>query len=89
MFPATVQIAVQEVPEQIGALTTLRSFSEVMGLLQAGMAVHIMLARDDRRSRFYLRETVRIYGVSTDAEFMLCYNSRVCLAWISCASLDL
>ena len=84
-----VQIAVQEVPEQIGALTTLRSFSEVMELFHAGTAVHIMLTRDDRRSRFHLGETVRIYGVPTDEEFILGYNNRVNLAWVSvsCASL--
>ncbi len=84
-----VQIAVQEVPEQIGVLTTLRSFSEVMGLLQAGMAVHLMFARDDRRSRFHLGETVRIYGVSTDEGSILGCNNRVNLAWVSCASLAL
>ncbi len=36
-----VHIVVQEVAEQIVATTTLRSFSEVMELLHAGMAMHL------------------------------------------------
>lgn len=64
-----VHIVVQEVPEQIGATTTLRSFSEVMELLHAGIAMHVMLTRDDHSSRFQEGELVRIYGISTDGFF--------------------
>ena len=65
-----VHIVVQEVPEQIGATTTLRSFSEVMELLHAGIAVHVRLTRDDHSSRFQLGELFRIYGISTDGSFL-------------------
>ena len=65
-----VHIVVQEVPEQIEATTTFRSFSEVMELLHAGIAVHVALTRDDHSSRFQLGELVRIYGISTDVFFL-------------------
>ena len=65
-----VHIVVQEVAEQIGATTSLRSFSEVMELLHAGMAMHVILARDDRSSRFQERELARIYRISTDGLFL-------------------
>ena len=83
-----LHIVVQEIPEQIGATTALRSFSEVMELLHAGIAMHVMLTRDDHSSRFQLGELFRVYGISTDG-FFLGYNNRLHLAWIASTSLVL
>ena len=69
-IPTMVHIVVQEVPEQIGATTTLRSFSAVMESLHAGIAMHVMLTRDDHSSRFQEGELVRIYGISADGFFL-------------------